>query len=49
MRLLDRLIARALRGPVEALVAERGLAEALRAGSTEFQSAEDVARGIQTA
>jgi Predicted Zn-dependent protease (DUF2268) len=33
----------------EALVAERGLAEALRAASAEFQAAEDVARGIQTA
>ncbi|HET6837005.1 MAG TPA: DUF2268 domain-containing putative Zn-dependent protease [Gemmatimonadales bacterium] len=33
----------------EALVAERGLADALRAASPEFQSAEDVARGIQTA
>jgi len=33
----------------EALVAERGLAEALRASASEFQAAEDVARGIQTA
>jgi uncharacterized protein YjaZ len=33
----------------EALVAERGLAEALRAPASEFQAAEDVARGIQTA
>src|SRR5919112_169925 len=33
----------------EALVGERGLAEALRAASPEFQAAEDVARGIQTA
>jgi hypothetical protein len=33
----------------EALVAERGLPEALRAGAQEFQVAEDVARGIQTA
>ena len=33
----------------EALVAERGLAEALRAPAVDFQSAEDVARGIQTA
>ena len=33
----------------EALVAERGLAEAVRAGAEEFQAAEDVARGIQTA
>jgi hypothetical protein len=33
----------------EALVAERGLAEALRAGAQEFQIAEDAARGIQTA
>ena len=34
---------------VEALVAERGLAAALRAPAAEFQGAEDVARGIQTA
>jgi hypothetical protein len=33
----------------EALVSERGLAEALRAGAQNFQAAEDVARGIQTA
>jgi hypothetical protein len=33
----------------EALVAERGLFEALRAGAQDFQVAEDVARGIQTA
>jgi hypothetical protein len=33
----------------EALVAERGLADALRAPAVDFQSAEDVARGIQTA
>jgi hypothetical protein len=33
----------------EALVAERGLGEAVRAGAEEFQAAEDVARGIQTA
>jgi hypothetical protein len=33
----------------EALVAERGLADALRAPATDFQAAEDVARGIQTA
>jgi Predicted Zn-dependent protease (DUF2268) len=33
----------------EAFVAERGLAEAVRAGAQEFQAAEDVARGIQTA
>jgi uncharacterized protein YjaZ len=33
----------------EALVAERGLAEAVRAGTQEFQAAEDAARGIQTA
>lgn len=33
----------------EALVAERGLAEAVRAGVQDFQAAEDVARGIQTA
>jgi hypothetical protein len=34
---------------VEALVAERGLAAALRAAAAEFQVAEDAARGIQTA
>jgi hypothetical protein len=34
---------------VEALVAERGLAAALRAPVAEFQVAEDAARGIQTA
>jgi hypothetical protein len=33
----------------EALVSERGLAEALRAGAQDFQAAEDAARGIQTA
>jgi hypothetical protein len=33
----------------EALVAERGLAASLRAAASEFQAAEDVARGIQTA
>jgi len=33
----------------EALVAERGLAQALRAPAEEFQAAEDIARGIQTA
>jgi Predicted Zn-dependent protease (DUF2268) len=33
----------------EALVGERGLAEAVRAPAQEFQAAEDVARGIQTA
>jgi hypothetical protein len=33
----------------EALVAERGLAEAMRAPAQDFQIAEDVARGIQTA
>ena len=33
----------------EALVAERGLAEAVRAPVHDFQVAEDVARGIQTA
>ena len=33
----------------EALVADRGLAEAVRAGAHEFQAAEDAARGIQTA
>ena len=34
---------------VEALVAERGLAAAVRAPAAEFQAAEDAARGIQTA
>jgi hypothetical protein len=33
----------------EALVAERGLAEALRAGAQEFQVAEELAHGIQSA
>ncbi len=33
----------------EALVGERGLAEAVRAPSLDFQAAEDAARGIQTA
>jgi hypothetical protein len=33
----------------EALVAERGLANALRASAADFQAAEDVARGIQSA
>ena len=33
----------------EALVAERGLAAAVRAPANDFQAAEDVARGIQTA
>jgi hypothetical protein len=33
----------------EALVGERGLAEALRAPAADFQAAEDTARGIQTA
>jgi hypothetical protein len=33
----------------EALVTERGLAAALRAGATEFHAAEEAARGIQTA
>jgi Predicted Zn-dependent protease (DUF2268) len=33
----------------EALVSERGLAEALRAPAPDFQAAEDTARGIQTA
>ena len=33
----------------EALVAERGLAEAVRAPAQAFQAAEDLARGIQTA
>ncbi len=33
----------------EALVAERGIAEAVRASAQEFQQAEDLARGIQSA
>ena len=33
----------------EALVGERGLPEAVRAPAADFQAAEDVARGIQTA
>jgi hypothetical protein len=33
----------------EALVAQRGIAAALRAPAQDFQAAEDVARGIQTA
>jgi hypothetical protein len=33
----------------EALVAERGLSEAIRAPAQDFQAAEDAARGIQTA
>jgi hypothetical protein len=33
----------------EALVAERGIAEAVRASAHEFQHAEDLARGIQSA
>ena len=33
----------------EALVAQRGIAEALRAHAHEFQSADDVARGVQSA
>lgn len=33
----------------EALVAERGIADALRAGSQEFQAADEAARGVQTA
>jgi hypothetical protein len=33
----------------EALVSERGLAEAVRAPAQDFQAAEDAARGIQTA
>jgi hypothetical protein len=33
----------------EALVTERGLAEAVRAAAQDFQAAEDLARGIQTA
>jgi uncharacterized protein YjaZ len=33
----------------EALVAQRGLAEAVRAAAHEFQQAEDRARGVQSA
>ena len=33
----------------EALVSDRGIAAALRAGTEDFQPAEDLARGIQTA
>jgi len=33
----------------EALVAQRGLAEAVRAPVQDFQAAEELARGIQTA
>jgi hypothetical protein len=33
----------------EALVAQRGLTDALRAASADFQAAEDQARGIQSA
>jgi hypothetical protein len=33
----------------EALVQERGIAAALRAGAAEFQAAEEIARGVQTA
>jgi Predicted Zn-dependent protease (DUF2268) len=33
----------------EALVAERGLSESIRAAAPDFQAAEDAARGIQTA
>jgi hypothetical protein len=33
----------------EALVAERGIAAAVRAGAHEFQAMEDIARGVQTA
>jgi len=33
----------------EALVAERGIAVAVRAAAHEFQAAEDIARGVQTA
>ena len=33
----------------EALVQERGIAQALRASAQEFQAAEDQARGVQTA
>ena len=34
---------------VEALVSQRGIAEALRASAQEFQTAEEAARGVQTA
>jgi hypothetical protein len=33
----------------EALVAERGIREAVRTAAHEFQHAEDLARGVQTA
>jgi hypothetical protein len=33
----------------EALVAERGIAAAVRAPAHDFQAAEDIARGVQTA
>jgi hypothetical protein len=33
----------------EALVAQRGLAESVRASAQEFQEAEDRARGVQSA
>jgi hypothetical protein len=33
----------------EALVAERGLADAVRAAAADFQASEESARGIQTA
>jgi hypothetical protein len=33
----------------EALVAQRGLSDALRAPAADFQAAEDQARGIQSA
>jgi uncharacterized protein YjaZ len=33
----------------EALVAERGIRDAVRASAQEFQQAEDLARGVQTA
>jgi hypothetical protein len=33
----------------EALVAERGIGEAVRAAAREFQNAEDLARGVQMA
>jgi hypothetical protein len=33
----------------ESLVAERGVAEAVRASARDFQAAEEAARGIQTA
>jgi uncharacterized protein YjaZ len=33
----------------EALVAQRGIGDAVRAAAQEFQQAEDLARGVQTA